>query len=400
MLPKLFLKRHEDRRIKDGHQWIFSNEIDGINGIAENGDLVDVFDAIENYLGTGFYNKNSLIAVRMLSHIQFDDLYTLFREKIQNAYKLRKTFYPDLESFRLVFSESDYLPGLIIDKYNTTFVLQIYSYGMQKNVEHIVRILKEDFGAENIFTKNENYFRKLEGLPEDDEIFLGEMKKEVITDGSIKYSINFEKGQKTGFYFDQRDNRFFIEKIVKGKSVIDAFCNSGGFGMHAAKAGAAKVLFVDSSETEIENAKKNFKTNRLKAEAEYLVEDVFDCLYRLVGEQKKFDVVMIDPPAFAKSKKTVAIARKGYEKLNKRALQLIEDGYLVTSSCSHHIFKDEFFQIIIDAARKAKRKIQLVYFNGASVDHPELPAMPETTYLKFAIFKVIEQKGLVEEVSQ
>jgi len=398
MLPKLFLKRHEDRRIKDGHQWIFSNEIDGINGTAENGDLVDVFDSIENFLGTGFYNKNSLIAVRMLSNIKFDDIYLLLREKIQNAYALRKTFYPDLEAFRMVFSESDFLPGLIIDKYNNTFVLQIYSFGMQKNIEQIVKILKEDFSAENIFTKQEMYFRKLEGLPEADEIFLGKMKKELITDGSIKYNIDFEKGQKTGFYFDQRDNRFQIEKIIKGKRVVDAFSNSGGFGLHAAKAGAASVMFVDSSETEIENAKKNFKTNRLKTEAEYLVEDVFDCLYRLVGEQKKYDVVMIDPPAFAKSKKTVAIAMKGYEKINKRALQLIDDGFLVTSSCSHHINKDEFFQIIINAARKSRRKIQLVYYSGASADHPELPAMPETTYLKFAVFKVTEGKGMEEAV--
>jgi 23S rRNA (cytosine1962-C5)-methyltransferase len=398
MLPKLFLKRHEDRRIKDGHQWIFSNEIDGINGTAENGDLVDVYDSIENFLGTGFYNKNSLIAVRMLSDIRFDDIYLLLREKIQNAYTLRKTFYPDLEAFRMVFSESDFLPGLIIDKYNNTFVLQIYSFGMQKNIEQIVKILKEDFSAENIFTKQEMYFRKLEGLAEEDEIFLGKMKKELITDGSIKYNIDFEKGQKTGFYFDQRDNRFEIEKIIKGKRVVDAFSNSGGFGLHAAKAGAASVLFVDSSETEIENAKKNFKTNRLKTEAEYLVEDVFDCLYRLVGEQKKYDVVMIDPPAFAKSKKTVAIAMKGYEKINKRALQLIDDGFLVTSSCSHHIGKDEFFQIIINAARKSRRKIQLVYYNGASADHPELPAMPETTYLKFAVFKVTEGKGMEEAV--
>jgi 23S rRNA (cytosine1962-C5)-methyltransferase len=398
MLPKLFLRRHEDKRLKDGHQWIFSNEIDGINGVAENGDLIDVHESTEEYFGTGYYNKNSLIAVRLLSKSKFDDLYSLFKEKILNAYKLRQTFYPDLDSFRMVFSESDYLPGLIIDKYNNTFVMQVYSYGMQKNIDLIVRILKEDFNAENIFTKHDLYFRKLEGLPEEDEIYLGKMKKEIITDGSIKYTIDFDKGQKTGFYFDQRDNRFFIEKIVKDKSVLDAFCNSGGFGLHAAKAGASKVLFVDSSETEIDNAKKNFKTNRLKSEAEYLTEDVFDCLYRLVGEQKKYDVVMLDPPAFAKSKKTVAIASKGYEKINKRALQLLEDGFLVTSSCSHFISRDDFFQIIINAARKSRRNIQLVYYNGASADHPELPAMPETTYLKFAVFRVKEEKGITEAV--
>jgi 23S rRNA (cytosine1962-C5)-methyltransferase len=391
MLPKLILKRREERRLKDGHQWVFSNEIDGINSPVESGDLIDVHDAIEQYLGTGFYNKNSLIAVRMLSAVRIKSLYHLLEEKIQNAFLLRKTFYPELESFRLVFSESDFLPGLIIDKYNNTFVLQVYSFGMQKHIDHIIKILEDDYSAENIFTKHDVYFRKLEGLPEEDEIYLGEMKPEIISDGSLRYLIDFEKGQKTGFYFDQQDNRYFVEKLANGKNIIDAFSNSGGFGMHAAKAGAASVTFVDSSPLELENVQKNLELNNLNISAEYITEDVFDCFYRLVGESKKYDVVIVDPPAFAKSKKTVAIASKGYQKLNKRALQLVsENGFLVTSSCSQHINKEEFIQIIIDAARKARKKIQLVHYSGAAFDHPELPAMPETTYLKFLVFKVME----------
>jgi len=390
MHAKLILKRREDIRLRSGHLWIFSNEVDGINGTPENGDLIDVFDSSETNIGTGFYNKNSLIAVRMLSYNYIEDLYPLFKEKMLRAYELRKAFYPNHDSFRLVFSESDYMPGLIIDKYNKTFVLQVYSYGMQRNISLIVKVLQEEFGAENIFTKNEPYFRKLEGLPEEDEVYLGDRKSEIISDGSLIYSVNFETGQKTGFYFDQRDNRFFIEQIVKGKSVVDAFCNSGGFGMHAAKAGAASVTFVDSSSVEIENVQKNIELNKLIGNFDFQAEDVFQFMNKEIEEQKKYDVVIVDPPAFAKNKKQIAIASKGYEKLNKRALQIVaKSGYLITSSCSHFISKADFMDILIDASRKANVNMQMVYFSGASLDHPQLPAMPETAYLKFGVFRVM-----------
>ncbi len=389
MRAKLILKRREDLRLRSGHLWIFSNEVDGIIGNAENGDMIDVCDSSETIIGTGFYNKNSLIAVRMLSNSNVEELYTLFKEKLYKAFELRKIFYPALDSFRMVFSESDYMPGLIIDKYNNTFVLQTYSFGMQRNISLIVKILQEDFGAENIFTKHEPYFRKMEGLSEEDEIYLGERKSEIISDGSLSFNINFETGQKTGFFFDQRDNRFFIEKIVKDKTVLDAFCNSGGFGMHAAKAGAASVVFVDSSASEIENTKKNIELNNLNGSFSLFEEDVFDFLNKEINEQKKYDVVMVDPPAFAKSKKQIAIATKGYEKLNKRALQIVaKNGFLVTSSCSHFINRSAFLEIIVDASRKANVNIQLVHFAGEALDHPQLPAMPETSYLKFAVFKV------------
>ncbi len=389
MHAKLILKRREDVRLRSGHLWVFSNEIDGIIGTAENGDLIDVYDSSETLFGTGFYNKSSLIAVRILDKGLVEDLYPLFKERIFKAYEIRKTFYPELDSFRLVFSESDYMPGLIIDKYNKTFVMQVYSFGMQKNISTVIRILQEEFGAENIFTKHESYFRIMEGLPETDEIFLGERKSEIISDGSLSFNINFETGQKTGFFFDQRDNRFFIEKFAKDRTILDAFCNSGGFGMHAAKAGAASVAFVDSSLCEIENTKRNIELNNLKGRFNFYEEDVFEFLNKEIAAQKKYDIVMIDPPAFAKSKKQISIASKGYEKLNKRALQIVaKNGYLVTSSCSHFINRSSFFEILVDASRKANVNIQLVYFSGASLDHPQLPAMPETSYLKFAVLRV------------
>jgi 23S rRNA (cytosine1962-C5)-methyltransferase len=389
-LKKVILKRNEENRIVNGHLWVFSNEIFKIQDEPENGDLVEVYDAKNILLGMGFFNKSSLIAIRMLSRDLISDLELLLRERMKSAYELRKTFYPNREAFRMVFSESDFLPGLIIDKYNKTFVLQIYSAGMEKNLELITKILKEDFSAENILTKHEPYFRKLEGLSEENSVLFGNIGNEIISDGSLKFEIDFSQGQKTGFYFDQSDNRFFIEKISSDKTVLDAFCNSGGFGLHALKAGANDVTFVDSSANEIEKVKKNIELNNLSGKTEFVVYDVFDFLEREVANNKKYDLVFVDPPAFAKNKKTLKTAEKGYEKLNRLALQLISNGgFLITSSCSFHLKKSEFISVIAKAAQKANKTIQLIHFNEASFDHPKLPMMEETSYLKFAVFKIL-----------
>jgi 23S rRNA (cytosine1962-C5)-methyltransferase len=394
MKPQIILKKNEDKRIKSGHLWIFSNEISEIKNEPDNGIITEIYDYSGHFVGEGFYNKNSLIAVRLLNLGTVNNLKEFIKEKIISAYELRKQCYPDRNSFRLVFSESDYLPGLIIDKYNDTYVLQIYSAGMQKNIDIIIDILKNEFSVKNIFTKNENHFRRMEFLPETDEIFLGEKSEELIDDGSVKYKINFERGHKTGFYFDQSDNRFLIEKFLKGKTVLDAFCNSGGFGLHAAKAGAESITFLDSSRTEIESAKFNYNLNEFQNDPDFVVDDIFDYLEKSIKENRKFDVVIIDPPAFAKSRKNLSKAKKGYEKLNKLAIQIINNtGYLVTSSCSHHLKKDEFIKIVNSAALKSNRKIQLIHFNAASLDHPQIPSMDETSYLKFAVFKISSLRG-------
>lgn len=388
-MDQIFLKKNEDKRILSGHLWIFSNEIAKFPESASNGDMVEVYDFKSNALGIGFFNKNSLITVRLISRNVSSDLRSLFYERIKTAYQLRKVFYPQRESFRLVFSESDFLPGLIIDKYNNTFVLQINSFGMHKEIHLITDILKSEFKAENIFTKNDFYLSKLEGLPEEDNIFAGKIGTEIIDDGFVKYRIDFNQSQKTGFYFDQSDNRFFIRNIVKDKSVVDVFCNSGGFGLHALSAGAKSVDFVDASVIEIENVKKNILLNKMGGEVNYFINDAFEFLLEQENANKKYDIVMLDPPAFAKSKKSLPAAEKGYEKLNRLALQIVEDGgYLVTSSCSYHLKKENFMNCINRAAIKAEKLVQLLNFNEASLDHPKLPAMEETSYLKFAVFKV------------
>ncbi len=395
-MKKIFLKKHEDKRIKQGHLWVFSNEIAKADSGTENGDIVTLYDAGGQILGHGFYNKSSLIAVRLFSKSyntsgsdgsgSFEDYAGLM---ISNALNLRKQLYPNRNSFRLLFSESDFMPGLIIDKYNDTYVMQVYSFGMEKNIEAVVNVLKDKYGAKTIFTSNEPYFRKLEGLTEEDKVYLGEIGRETIDDGSIKYEIDFSKSQKTGFFFDQCDNREFIEKITAGKNVLDAFCNSGGFGLHAAKAGAGFITFMDSSKTEIENANRNFNANGLICETEFITSDIFAYLEKCADANRKFDIVMIDPPAFAKSRKSIPTAVKGYIKLNRLALSITgKDGYLVTSSCSYHISQQDFLDAVTSAAQKAGREIQLIHLSGASLDHPQIAAMPETSYLKFAVFKV------------
>jgi len=388
-MPQVLLRKNEDKRIRGGHLWVFSNEIEKTVGNPCNGDLVEVLDYKEQLLGSGFYNGNSLIAVRLISKLKVENIYDLFSKRIVNAYALRKSFYPYRESFRLVFSESDFLPGLIIDKYNNSFVLQINSFGIQRNIDPIIEILKNSFSVENIFTKNDFYLRKLEGLPEEDSLYLGSAGTEIMDDGSIKYKIDFSQSQKTGFYFDQSDNRFFIEQFVKDKTVADVFSNCGGFGLHALKAGAKSVDFVDSSSREIQNVKENLLLNNLNIDSNCIVHDAFDFLEEAITLKKNYDVVMLDPPAFAKNKKSLPTAEKGYEKLNRLALKLVSDGgYLVSSSCSYHLQKEDFFNCLNRAALRSSKEIQLVKFSGASLDHPMLSAMHETSYLKFAVFRV------------
>ena len=391
-MTKVILRKNEERRVQQGHLWIFSNEIAKIEGEASNGDVIQVFDSRNNFIRCGFYNANSLIAVRIISQKEEVDFANLFNERLHAAYNLRKSVYPNRNSFRMVFSESDFLPGLIIDKYNDTFVLQVYSAGIEKNVETIVKILREDFSAKNIFSKGEEYFRTLEGLAIENKIYFGEMPldEEIIDDGRVKYKINFSTGHKTGFYFDQCDNREFFGKLCSDKSVLDCFCNSGGFGLHASMNGANSVVFVDSSAVEIKNAQENFSLNGLNNNAEFIQSDVFDYLEKCKTEKKKFDIINLDPPAFAKSKKTIATAIKGYEKLNRLAMELLNvGGMLFTSSCSHHLTEEMFLDAISTASLKAGKKIQLFYFNNASLDHPSLPSMDETVYLKYAALRII-----------
>ena len=387
-MKKVILKKNCDKKVKRGYLWIFSNQVDKVESNPENGDIVEIFNSNNQFIGKGFYNKNSLISLRLLTYTDEEINKNFLTNKILTADNLRQKLYND-NIYRMVYSESDLLPGLIIDRFDNVFSIQINSIGMEKLLPLITEILIENFSPECIIEKNESPLRSLEGLELKTSILYGEYKsKELIIDG-IKYNIDLLSGQKSGFFLDQRINRLNIKKYVKGLKVLDCFCNQGGFALNAAIAGAKEVIGIDISKTAIEKCKINSAINGFEKICRFEVADIFDYLQRLIDENNYFDVVIIDPPSFTKSKKNIPTAKQAYKKVNYLGLQLIKnEGYLITSSCSHHIDENTFFDIIDESAIKAKSHIKLLEFHSASPDHPILLNMPETKYLKFAILYV------------
>ena len=393
-MPKLILKKNEERRLKLGHQWIFSNEIEKTDAGINNGEVVELFSGNNKFLGKGFYNKNSLIAYRHLTDKDEEIDKAFFFKRISLANSLRKKVKPEREVYRLVNSESDYLPGLIIDKFKNKFSCQIFSYGMNEFAGTINGILTENFKAELIVEKNDNELRVLEGLEKREGIVLDRMQEEdkafEVTIDGIKYKIDLLKGQKTGFYLDQCENRLMLRNYVNEKSrVLDLFCNEGGFALNAAIAGAAEVTAIDASVHSIETAKYNAGLNGLK-EIKFISSDVFGYLNDLFQTQERYDIIILDPPSFTKSKKNLFTALKGYSELNYKAMRLLKpNSFLYTFSCSYHINEKIFEDMLVKCAEEAKRKIQITDFRNCSYDHPILPQMPETKYLKGYMLRII-----------
>jgi 23S rRNA (cytosine1962-C5)-methyltransferase len=310
-----------------------------------------------------------------------------FEHKIQQALALRQRLYPGSETFRLVHGESDFLPGLIIDKYNEFISLQILSAGMDKRTDLICDVLETTFHPKAIVARNDVAIRTLEELPLEKKVLRGNPGITIIEDNGVKFEVDVMQGQKTGFFLDQRENRNSIHRYTTGAAVLDCFCNEGGFALHASSAKANSVQGIDISESAIAKARVNSRLN--SASVEFEIGDAAEMLKLLNEKYKKFDVVILDPPSFTKSKKNIPSALRGYKDINAAALRLIQPGgFLVSASCSHHITEDGFISTIEQAAVKAKRHIQLLEFAGAAPDHPVIPAMPETKYLKFAIFAV------------
>lgn len=393
-MPRIILKKNEERRLLLGHQWIFSNEIDKMEDVNRNGEVVELFTSSNKFLGKGFYNKNSLIAYRHLTDKDEEIGKAFIFKRISLANSLRKKLIPSRNIYRMVNSESDFLPGLIIDKFDDKFSLQIFSFGMNEYLDVIKEILIENFKAGLIVEKNNNELRVLEGLiktegvihnPEnnEDKTFAGEI------DG-IKYKIDLLSGQKTGFYLDQCENRVLLRKYIKENySVLDLFCNEGGFALNASFAGAGRVIAVDSSEQSIKTAKENAAINSLP-EIQFICRDVFDYVNDLFQTKDRFDLIILDPPSFTKSKKNLFTALKGYHELNYKAMRLLKpNSLLFTFSCSHHINENNFEDVLLKSAVEAKRKIQILEFRNCSFDHPVLPQMNETKYLKGYLLRVI-----------
>lgn len=383
------LKKGEEKRILSGHLWVFSNEIKEVQGNPEVGDVVELRNHSGEFIGKGFYNPNSLIVFRLLTTEDEEIDFQFFKKRIENSFSLRRKIFPGSETFRLVYGESDFLPGLIIDKYNDYFVVQTFSFGMDRRLTLICDVLESLFSPKGIIQRDESKLRELEGLTEKKEVLRGNIEKTVILENGIKYNVDLLDGQKTGLFLDQRENRFAVRRYVKEAKVLDCFCNDGGFALNSAFAGAKGVLAVDISESAIARAIENAQLNELSDKSKFIKADVFEFLKIAIEKGEKFDVVVLDPPSFTKSRKNIPTAKKGYGEINTNALKLLsEGGILATASCSHHIDDATFLEIINKSAKSADRKIRLLEWRGASPDHSVLPAMPETKYLKFGIFEV------------
>ncbi|HEX2787930.1 MAG TPA: class I SAM-dependent rRNA methyltransferase [Ignavibacteria bacterium] len=391
MNKSIILKKNEEKRLLNGHQWIFSNEIKEITGNPANGDIISLYSVSNKFLGKGFYNKNSLIAYRQLTSENIEINFNLIKQRIFDANDYRINLYPERAAYRVINSESDYLPGLIIDRFGNNFSFQIFSLGMEKFKEDLIELLKNDFNADLIVEKNDNNLRTLEGLEKFEHISYAKENKDDYTfvqsiDG-IKYKIDLVNGQKTGFYLDQAGNRIKIREYVKENyNVLDLFCNEGGFALNAALQKTAKITAVDISETSLNTAKENARLNSF-SNIDFIADDVFEYLDK---DKYTYDVIILDPPSFTKRKKNIDNAISGYIELNKKCLDKIKrGGYLFTFSCSHHISEEIFENIIVKSARLTKRKIQIIDSGITSYDHPVLPQMEETKYLKSLVIRVV-----------
>jgi 23S rRNA (cytosine1962-C5)-methyltransferase len=389
LAQQVILKNKEERRIVAGHPWAFSNEVRETRGNPAVGDVVELVAASGVSLGVGLYNPHSLIAFRLLSSTIVRIDRDFFFARISAARELRERLYPGETTYRLVHGEGDFLTGLIIDRFNDQLAVQTFSFGMEQRLGLICEVLQELFHPACIVARNESPLRALENLPMERTVLYGEPSPTLIIERGIKYTVDLRDGQKTGFYLDQRENRAVLERFSRGAVVLDAFCNDGGFALSAARAGAKSVLGLDISAEAIARARANAILNALD-NVSFDEADVFSRLGELSGAGRKFDVVVLDPPSFTRSRKNVQSAKKGYRSLHLAAFPLIpKGGILLTASCSHHILPETFLDIVDDAARRAGRQLQLLEWRGAAPDHPVLPSVPETRYLKVGIYRVL-----------
>ena len=381
------LKQKEERRILRGHPWVFSNELDRSPVEFAPGEIVDVLDSMGRFLGRGYINPHSLIAVRLLTRIQEEINAGFFRRRIAVARSLRSSLgFGD--SFRAVFSEGDNLPGLIVDKYADTLVVQSSTAGIDGMLNEILDALREEYAPEAIILRNDTASRELEGLARETRVVHGAISGPVTFEESgIKYRVDVLEGQKTGFFFDQRENRLALKGYVQGRRTLDCFCYVGAWALSAARFGATEVIGLDSSEKAIALATENAALNGLSVQ--FKKADVFDELRVLEKQRERFGCIVLDPPAFVKSRAKVREGLKGYKEINLRAMKLLRpEGILITSSCSHHFSDVAFDAVLADAANDASVTAQVLYRTGAAPDHAVLAGFPESHYLKCRIIKI------------
>jgi 23S rRNA (cytosine1962-C5)-methyltransferase len=385
-MDKIILRR--PGRVTAGHDWIFSNELAVSPKKFSPGSIVEVRDMKDNFIGIGYINPNSLIAVRLLTRKMEPIDSSFFRKRIVEALDYRRSMGISGDSFRAIFSEGDFLPGLIADKYGDCLVLQFLTLGMDTLKDTILPIIDEFFSPSVIALKNDSKSRGLEGLPLYKELIKGSLDKlPVIDEGGLSFEIEPLAGQKTGFFLDQRSNRLaFAELVHEGKG-LDLFCYSGAWGLQAAKKGL-KVTFVDDSDTALTQVRQNAARNGVEDNCCCMKSNVFDFLRTEVNSGKKYDFIVLDPPAFVKNRLKIKDALRGYREINSLAMQLLkDDGLLATSSCSYHIDRATFLDMLRDSAKESRRQFRLIEYRSQGRDHPVLLSMPETEYLKCAFLR-------------
>lgn len=398
-MAEVIIRKGEARALKAGGYWIYDNEIDRIEGDYENGDFVDVLDFDGYFLGRGFINTNSKIVVRVMTRkrgTEIDRDFIAGRIKAAVDYRFDVI---DTSSCRLIFGEADGFPGLVVDKFSDVLVVESLALGIDKLKPMILECLtaelaKHDIKIRGIYERSDAKVRLLEGM-ERSKGFIGaefDTRVEIVENG-VRYIVNVEDGQKTGFFLDQKNNRAAIARLCGGKKVLDCFTHTGSFALNAAKAGAKSVLAVDASELAVEQARENARLNGVEDVVECVCADVFDLLPQLMEQGEKYDVVILDPPAFTKSRNSIKNATKGYREINTRGMKLVKDGgYLATCSCSHFMDQELFTKTIGEAAKVAHKRLRQIEFRTQAPDHPILWSADESYYLKFYIFQVCDEK--------
>lgn len=392
MTSKIVLKRNRKKRLEAGHPWIFQSEVDHIEGECRIGDIVDIVNHNGLFLARAYANPEAQLTARVLTFVKQEAIDTaFFARRFKRAKDYRTRFLGEQsDACRMVYGEADFLPGLIVDRYGKILVVQILSAGMEKLKPVMLPALVDVFSPTGIYLRNDVPIRTLDQLSQETGVWYGSVPRTVdITENGLRYRVDLHEGQKTGYFFDQRENRASIAPLVQGAEVLECFCHTGSFTANALKYGAKHVTAVDISESAIEAAKVNMQLNGFEHQVHFEVANVFDYLRNPAHKDKQFDVVILDPPAFAKTKRAVEGAIRGYKEINLRGMKLVKDGgFLVTSSCSFHMWPQMFNDTILDAAFDAHKVLRLVQFTGAGKDHPEIAGVDEAHYLKFAIYEV------------
>ncbi|KXU52244.1 class I SAM-dependent rRNA methyltransferase [Longibaculum muris] len=395
--PKVVISKEGEQWLDKGQMWMYRNNLESMDEDIENGALVDIETRQGRYLGTGFLSKNSHITVRILSK-DLNDTFDrkFFKQRIQFAYQFRKTLEADnITNCRLIFGEADQLPGLTVDRYNDILVTQISSYGLEMIKDMIYKLLLEVLSEDGqdvkgIYERNDIKVRSKEGLPLEKGYWKNAQlpTKTVINENGLKLNVDVENGQKTGYFLDQKSNRVLLRNMSHGKRVLDCFSHTGGFALNAAFGNASEVVAVDVSQTALDQGYANAKLNHLEDKITFVKDDVFDYLDKC--EEGRFDIIVLDPPAFTKSRRTIDHAYNGYKKINMKAMKLLgRGGYLITCSCSRFMETDNFEKMLRESAHEVGVTLKQVSVTQQNHDYPILWTMEETSYLKFYIFQII-----------